>query len=302
MSKKKIVFLFFIGYFIFFLVQKSFEPTAKISRKSLKTKIKIHGKKTVSFVSAFYDISRKERPNEVYYQWLNNTIKINTPIIFFTSQNLKKKIEILFDGKIDITIIALDIQQSEYFYDTKEIKRILRNNTYKSKMQDSNRIECSNPLYSIIQFSKFFFLKKAGLINPYHSEKFIWIDAGISRFFGNFNLKNEITGKKLNMEKFYVLIDYRRALKNQLFKKKLFRDVLWSSSNFFVGGIMGGSFKSILKVDKELKKIWLYMLKNQIINNEQIGLSLVYFLNQEYFFLLNRTNTNSLEEFLNFLI
>jgi hypothetical protein len=52
---------------------------------------------------------------------------------------------------------------------------------YKNKIKDNKRIECNHSLYSIIQYSKFEWMKRTGLENPFNSEHFVWINICIER-------------------------------------------------------------------------------------------------------------------------
>ena len=50
-------------------------------------------------------------------------------------------------------------------------------------------------LYNIIQYSKFGWLEKVADKNYFNSEYFLWVDAGLSRFFYDINLNNPYPGE-----------------------------------------------------------------------------------------------------------
>ena len=58
-------------------------------------------------------------------------------------------------------------------------------------MSDPERIECKHAMYSIIQYSKFPWVKEAIEMNPHKSTYFFWLDAGGSRFYEGYDLNKE---------------------------------------------------------------------------------------------------------------
>ena len=59
-------------------------------------------------------------------------------------------------------------------------------------MADPARIECKHAMYSIIQYSKFPWVKKAIELNPHDSDYFFWLDAGGSRLFDGFDISEPV--------------------------------------------------------------------------------------------------------------
>jgi hypothetical protein len=124
-------------------------------------------------VTALFDINRDitdGRTIHDYLDWLKNTISIFPDTLIF------------HDGICDGKEFASGI-----------FVRIDRNDLWMFKEKDSiaKVIDCfepvakgditfKNPLYSIVQFSKFELLKIAK--DNYEAESYMWIDAGISRF------------------------------------------------------------------------------------------------------------------------
>ncbi len=109
-----------------------------------------------------------------------------------------------------------------------------------------------------------------------------------------------LTGKLLSNNSFYI------TLEGQAFKDKDFQtkneQIIMTAKNFFLAGIMGGTYDAILNVSNELKKKWKYLLSKQIVNNEQLGLLLVYFENPNLFSLKEIPNTDYLAEVFKFLV
>ena len=235
----------------------------------------------MTLISAFFDISRVGRPNEDYFKWIKETIKLNAPFIFYTQAKHKKQIESIFEsnGRTNYKIITIELEELEYYKDIQAVQNILSSKDFIKKIAYPDRIECTNPLYNIVQFSKLTLLLKAARLNPFNSAKFIWVVAGISRFFpsdGRFDLNRKLTGKLLTSNLFYVPFEKERAFDDQEFQNKN-DSIIWSAKNFIRGTIMGGTLGAIQNVSVELRKKWTQLLEKQIVNNEQMVLMLVYF-------------------------
>ena len=84
------------------------------------------------------------------------------------------------------------------------------------------------------------------------------------------------------------------AIHSFAFKDRDFREknenLIWTSKNFFIGGIMGGTQTIISNVAFKLRAKWKYLLNKNIVNNEQIVLLLVYFDRPELFCLKTYNN------------
>ena len=88
------------------------------------------------------------------------------------------------------------VEEIPYYNLKDEIQDILDSDEYKENIEDPNRIECKQSMYSVIQYSKFPWLKDAVEKNPHDSDFFFWLDAGGSRFFGLYDLKKDYPSKE----------------------------------------------------------------------------------------------------------
>ena len=72
-------------------------------------------------------------------------------------------------------IIVQSVDDIPYYHLKDEIQEILDSGDYKSKMADPGRIECKHAMYSIIQYSKFPWVKKAIELNPHDSDPLLLV-------------------------------------------------------------------------------------------------------------------------------
>ena len=105
--------------------------------------------------------------------------------------------EFLVDKRKDIptAVCVQTVDQIPYYHLKDEIQGILDSDEYQENISDPDRIECKQAMYSVIQYSKFPWLKLAAEDNPHNSDYFFWLDAGGSRFFGIYDLKKEYPSK-----------------------------------------------------------------------------------------------------------
>lgn len=113
-------------------------------------------------VSCYFPVNNKH--NNKYLEWFKNTLSINCPYIFFTE---KDSIEIIKSFRKDLPTYYI-ITKIEDLYTYK----------YKNKMIVDS-IHCPSAELNMIWNEKIFMIKKAYELNPFNSDWFKWIDAGI---------------------------------------------------------------------------------------------------------------------------
>ena len=116
-------------------------------------------------VSGYWPVENKH--GDKYNDWFKYTLRINAPYIFFVN---KKGFEIIKEYRKDLPThyIEFDIPK---FYTYK----------YKNKMK-TDSVHCPSVELNLIWNEKIFFIQRAFESNPFDSNYFIWIDAGICTF------------------------------------------------------------------------------------------------------------------------
>ena len=144
----------------------------------------------VTIVSALFNIEREQmdgRDWEEYLKWFTVTLQLKCPMTVFVTEDL---VEFVKEkrGKLPTSIIQQNVEEMPYYHLKDQIQEILDSPEYKEKMADPGRIECKYAMYSIIQYSKFQWIKDAIEINKHGSDYYFWLDAGGSRFFEGYDL------------------------------------------------------------------------------------------------------------------
>ncbi len=116
-------------------------------------------------VSGYWEVKNKH--DNKFNDWFKNTLKINNPYVFFGDS---KSIELVkkYRGELPTHYIELNIDNFV---------------TYKFKNRMiTHKKHCPSIDLNLIWNEKIFLIKKASELNPFNSEFFHWVDAGISTY------------------------------------------------------------------------------------------------------------------------
>lgn len=116
-------------------------------------------------VSGYFPVKNKH--GDSFDGWFENTLSINCPYVFFGTKETIEKIK-EFRKDLPTTYIEYDIPDFATY-------------KYKDKMI-ADPSHCPSVELNLIWNEKIFMLKKAAEMNPYDSEWFQWVDAGICVF------------------------------------------------------------------------------------------------------------------------
>lgn len=260
----------------------------------------------VSIVTSLYNINRERldgREWSSYLDWFKKTLAINSPMIVFADEDLREFIE-THRQNLPTKIIESKLEDTFYYQYKSKIDSILEDRAYQSKMKNTGRIECKSSLYNIVQYSKFDWVSKAVDINPFNSDSFLWLDAGISRFFDGFIPQIGINQNKFENFGDKLLIQIFMSSYPDLANADILtEDYFWDDRSYVAGGIFLSSKKHIKIVKNLIDEILISkMLGNNTINNEQICLGYLIKKFPEHFALFkNYRNQHRNYEILNFL-
>ena len=249
---------------------------------------------SITLVTALYDINRDRegdgRTFEEYLSWFGETLKVKSPMVVFVDESLKQFVED-HRGNLPTKIITQSIEEVPYYSLKDEIQKVLDNENYKSKIGAPQRVECLMSLYNVIIYSKFPWVKRVIEENPFDSEYFMWIDAGLSRFFEQHgvNVYNQYPSRSavetLLDTKDSVLIHTSMSYYPDLVNAETCtEEYFWDARTWVMAGLWGGGSTILSKfcdmMDEVLRE---KMLKNGVINNEQNAMAYLYKNNDDMF-------------------
>ena len=104
-----------------------------------------------TFVSALFNIDRVDgRKWDQYLKWFEETLKLQVPMVLFIEKELQDFIDEK-RGDLPTQTIYQTIEDIPYYNLKDKIQGILDSDEYKEKMSDTDRIECKQAMYSVIQ-------------------------------------------------------------------------------------------------------------------------------------------------------
>jgi len=238
---------------------------------------------SVTIVTAFFDIHRDTKGDgrtiEEYLQWIQKTLQLNCNLFIVTES---KFVPFMKEHRSYPMYIKEDIlENASYYKYLPQMKEILESDAYKKRITYPNRVECVLPEYNVIQYSKFGWLEEAIRINPFQSEYFFWMDAGISRFFGDVDISLPYPSISIDTDKFMI------QPREDIFTYSIDDAFLWKAENLFKGGMFGGNAIILSVLSEKVEQEFNIMLTQRVINNEQLAIALVWKKNPELFYLIS---------------
>ena len=235
-------------------------------------------------VTALYDINRETKGDgrsiSEYLIWLEQTLKLKCDLTVFTEKKFEDFVKRHRNNGYDCEVVVCNFDEIPFYKYNEKIKNIIFSENYKFKMKDTNRIECYLSEYNVIQYSKFDWI--TDVINRHNNYDFyFWIDAGISRFFGDFDLKNPWPNIK-KIEKDKITIQGNNNFL-QKFNTLDVNNYIWDNNCLMSGGIFGGGKDVMLHLNQEVNEFVYFLFQNECFNNEQFAFPVIMKKNSNMF-------------------
>lgn len=249
---------------------------------------------SITLVTALYDINRDKegdgRTFDEYLSWFGETLKVKSPMVIFVDKDLEEFVK-KHRANLPTKIITQSLEEIPYYFLKDDIQKILDDKNYQSKIGAPQRVECKMSLYNVIIYSKFPWVKKVIEENPFNSEYFMWIDAGLSRFFDQHGVSvqnqypSDTAIETLLDNKDSVLIHASMSYYPDLVNADIYtEEYFWDARTWVMAGLWGGGSSVLTKfcdmIDEVLQ---VKMVKNGVINNEQNAMAYVYKNNDDMF-------------------
>jgi hypothetical protein len=122
-------------------------------------------KYNMTCVSGYWRVANKH--GDQFDTWFHNTLKINCPYIFFSD---KETIEIIKNYRQDLPTYYVEYNIQDF-----------TTYKYKDKMITHN-LHCPSVMLNLIWNEKIFLIKKSLELNPFSSDFFCWVDAGLCTY------------------------------------------------------------------------------------------------------------------------
>ena len=217
-------------------------------------------------VSGYWKIKNKH--GNKFDDWFKNSLKINCPYIFFGD---KETIEFVKSYRSELPTYYIEINIEEFI-----------TYKYKDKMI-TDKSHCPSIELNLIWNEKIFMVQRALKINPFSSDFFMWIDAGICVYrnktppsisFPNINKLNNLPKDKF----IYCSTDNNNnRYNNDKFKKGMYHSHHHISGTYIL-------HKNIIDRCVELYSEYLKLIDKSDIWTDQVILTLMYKNNKDLFY------------------
>lgn len=218
-------------------------------------------------VSGYWMIKNKH--GNQFNDWFKTTLRINCPYIFFGD---KQSIELVKKYRNDLTTYYIELNIEDFI-----------TYQYKNKMI-THPIHCPSTELNLIWNEKIYMIQKAFNLNPFQSDYFCWIDAGICTYrnkyppnqpFPNFKKLNKLPTDKFIFSSSSYNFNSDRFIKGQY------------HLHHFISGTSYILHKNIIDKFINLYNEYLKLIDKNDIYTDQVILTLIYKNNKDLFFKYN---------------
>lgn len=257
------------------------------SQKQIKKEIRNimqHTKNTdISIVTMFFDIGRGnwsvnnnsfKRNNDDYFNYFNHLAKLNNDITIFTTDEFAERIQNIRKDK-PTNIVCINLDDFQFWID--KIANIQQNPEFLAKIPENikNYPEYISPHYVLIIHLKTYFINQVIQKNLVKHSQVAWIDFGYCRdthTLGNIQNwqypfdPNYIHLFTIRPHKLWGVFPHPRFPNTTAkINKELFRN-----KPYIIGGAMVAHQHQWAEFFKILTKAQMQLLRQNIINNEQM--------------------------------
>ena len=120
---------------------------------------------SLTCVTCYYPVKNKH--GNKFMEWFKNTLSVNCPYVFFTN---KENMAMIKELRRDLPTHFIELNMEDFI-----------TYRYKDRMI-TNSIHCPSVELNLIWNEKIFLLDRASNVNPFNTDWFLWMDAGICTF------------------------------------------------------------------------------------------------------------------------
>jgi len=238
-------------------------------------------------VTALFDIDRQHRGDGRsivnYLEWFAKTLELQCDMTVYTEKRFKNFVlDHRKNNGYTTKIVVQKFNEIPFYKNKATIDDIISTAQYKNRMAYAGRLECILGNYNVVIYSKYGWLSRAVDENPQH-DYFLWVDAGISRFFEGFDTSLPWPNRKaLDNSKFLIQANTEHF--ENLHDKLSIASHMWDGRSILVATLFGGGRDIIKNMEYLINDYCANVLfKDNCINNEQICMGLIWLDNPDIF-------------------
>jgi hypothetical protein len=222
---------------------------------------------STTIVSGYWNVKGKHS-SKSFEEWFENTLSINCPYVFFGNQD---SIDMVKKVRRDLPTEYYLLELEDFY--TQKYRNLLA----------PHELHVPSPEVCMIWLEKVFLLKKAKDLNPFNSDFFLWVDAGICTYRYSpprsveFPCKNIM--KQLPRDKFIFSSSEEPYLPNFVHENNYYH---------YISGTAFGCHKDFVEtfVEEYTKALDKHIVYYNWVNTEQKILTHMYLEKPSLFFKL----------------
>lgn len=236
----------------------------------------------VTLVTALLDIQREKKDGrkfEDYKQWFEKVLELPAPMVVYVEPSLVEYVAQIRQGK-PTKIIPQTIHSAPLSWSLPFIQQIQDSNEWKAFVKNPKDMINISAEYDVVIHSKAPWMWNVIQENPFHTDLFFWIDAGLRRFSTNINVLGFEPHPRLfrtlrKRKCIYTQIggykeEYiRRALEG---RKYSYDELIGRNENILMAGFWGGTAAPLMQLCEFSMKFFLreFLQKNRIDGEQPV--------------------------------
>jgi hypothetical protein len=245
-----------------------------------------------TLVTALYEIKREEYDNRSfaqYQEWFSKTLTVPAPMIIYTELKNKRIIEHVRKN-LPTKVVYTTLEEVPFYSTVPTVKRILETTPFKNSIKYPNGLENKCYEYIPVVNSKFKWILDGIVDNPFGTDMFFWIDAGISRFM-NFDMAAAVFNTELintlhESNKILFQVGKENELTTILNNPGLIDEYIGTNTNFIMAGFFGGNRELLMNICTMGNNLYIQeFIEKERVDNEQtlFGFILPVYKDRLYF-------------------
>jgi len=236
----------------------------------------------VTYVTSLININREQvdgRKFEDYVKWFMNTLVVPAPMVIFVEPSLVGLVNSV-RGDLPTKIIPQRFGETPLAWSTPFMEMVQKSFEWKAYAKNPHDLNNLSASYVTLMHSKSAWVLNAMKENPFNTDMFFWIDAGLSRFWQGFDprtptaephprfLRNLRRDKKIYCQ----IGGHKEALlKRALMGPKFTTDeIIGTNENVIMGGFWGGHSSVIQHMCEFILRFYVReLIQKHRVDNDQ---------------------------------
>ncbi len=235
----------------------------------------------MTLVSSLVNINREAvdgRQFSTYVEWFFQTLQIRAPMILFVDPEIAELVAKAREGK-PTKIIQQSFPATPLAWSTPFIHQTQQSKEWKEFAKNPGDLNNKSAPYVTLMHSKFAWIWDAIQDNPFHTDLFFWIDAGLSRFwkdlFSPYHMEpHPITIRKFRKEKKIIaqVGGYKEHFLEQVLGGRKFTPemLIGCNENILMGGFWGGALECVQHACEYALNFYIHeLIQKHRVDNDQ---------------------------------